>query len=403
MKFLLLGKGKSIESIKKYLAYKKCNYIQAVFLNEAKNNEVIIDDSLMNLTDIDYVIKSPGISETNKLYLRLAKKFIFINELDLLSIFDEKVKCIVITGSNGKTTLVSMLQFLFKKMKIKSIACGNSFQPITHFYKQFNKVDYLIVEQSSFQLHNLTYYAPYISLILNLQDNHLDHSYSLRSYFENKMKIFKYQNKKHYFIYDFENKKITNLNTNTNIVDLLPYPNMHLINDKLFKYQLDLNYIYTIFKIMSLDIKKIELINNFKTLKYREEVILGNKATYINDSKSTSVDATLFALSHLKNCESTILIVGGKDKKQSFEKLQNVKVFKIICYGEIVDKCQKQLLDFLYAKNLNDAFKIATSLFIENKTILFSPASSSFDQYDSFIQRGKHFERLIKKYEKNRF
>ena len=113
------------------------------------------------------------------MYLRLTSKFKFINELDLLHIFKEKVKSIVVTGSNGKTTFVSMLTFLFKKIKIKCISCGNSFYPITNYYKKFNKVDFLIIEQSSFQLHNLSFYKPFISIILNLQDNHLDASYSL--------------------------------------------------------------------------------------------------------------------------------------------------------------------------------------------------------------------------------
>ena len=88
MKLLLLGKGKSIYYIKKYLKAKKCEYVQACFLNERKNkNELLINDDLLCLNDIDYVIKSPGISETNKVIIKLKEKFTFISEIDLLHIF----------------------------------------------------------------------------------------------------------------------------------------------------------------------------------------------------------------------------------------------------------------------------------------------------------------------------
>ena len=92
MKYLLLGNGLTIKSIKKFLKSKNENYIQAVNLNELKRNMVLLNEDLLNLNDIDYVIKSPGISETNKLYLKLKTKFKFISELDLLSIYKINTK-----------------------------------------------------------------------------------------------------------------------------------------------------------------------------------------------------------------------------------------------------------------------------------------------------------------------
>lgn len=402
MKFLLLGKGKSIEAIKKYLKYQDVEYIQAVFDFEYSSKYLLIDDNLLHLDDIDYAIKSPGISETNKMYLKLSKKFKFISEIDLLSIFREKVKTIVVTGSNGKTTFVSMLHYLFKQAKIKSIAAGNSFKPLTSYYKQFNKIDYLILEQSSFQLHDLRFYHPFISIILNLQDNHLDNSYSLRSYFENKKNIYRYQNKKDYFIYDLNNTNLKIVHSNANIIDLLSYPNINKIKPSLQKYQINFNYIYTIFKILSIPIELIEKINRFETLPYREEMIQMKNVTFINDSKSTSVDATLFALSHIENLKKCILIIGGKDKHSSLERIKNIKVRYILCYGEIVQKATIQIPGIIPCKSLNEAFQIACDISMDHKIVLFSPATSSHDQYSSFIERGKHFNKLVKKYEKNR-
>ena len=76
MKFLLLGKGKSIKYIIKYLKSKKCEYVIACFKDERKNkNEFLINEDLLKLDDITYVIKSPGINETNKIIIKLKEKF----------------------------------------------------------------------------------------------------------------------------------------------------------------------------------------------------------------------------------------------------------------------------------------------------------------------------------------
>lgn len=402
MKFLLLGKGKTIEAIKKYLKFKKQEYMQAVFEFEYSKKYMLINDDLLKYDGIDYVIKSPGISETNQMYLKLKNKYKFISELDLLYLFDEKVKAIVLTGSNGKTTFASMLHYLLNKAKIKNIVCGNSFKPITHYFRKFKMIKYLIVEQSSFQLHNLSFFKPFISLILNLQDNHLDNSYSLNSYFENKMNIYKYQNKQNYFIYDDKVIKNTALNTNANIIDLLKYPFIDQINDNLKKYNTNIDYFYTIFKLLNIDVKYIIKLNDFKTLKYRQEIHKYKCTTYINDSKSTSVDATLFALKYIDELNNCILIIGGKDKKSSLEKLNNVNVAYKICYGDIINKAKKQIDNCIICNNLYEAFNIATSIYIKDKIVLFSPATSSLDQFKSFEERGKLFNNLMIKYEKNR-
>lgn len=397
MKFLLLGKGKSIKYIIKYLKRKKCEYVIACFKDEIKNkNELLINEDLLKLDDITYVIKSPGINETNKIIIKLKEKFIFISEIDLLSLFNVKTKSIVVTGSNGKTTLVSLIYHLFKKQSLKVIKCGNSFLPISKYYKKFNRLDYLIIEQSSFQLATLKFYKPYISIILNMSPNHLDSSFSLTSYYENKKNIYKYQTSNEYFIYDNENKNLKSINSNAMIVSLLK-TNIDVFNDNLKKYELQINYLYTISKIIGLKNDCLKDINDFKTLKYREEIKVKNNITYINDSKSTSVDATLFALSHVNNLNNTILIIGGKDKNVSLKRINKYKVKYLICYGEIVNRAVNELNNLITCTTLKEAFTIASNIYIKDKIILFSPAASSFDQYPSFEKRGKEFNDLIAK------
>ena len=387
MKFLLLGKGKSIKYIIKYLKSKKCEYVIACYKNERKNkNELLINEDLLKLDDITYVIKSPGINETNKIIIKLKEKFTFISEIDLLSLFNVKTKSIVVTGSNGKTTLVSLIYYLLKKQSLKVIKCGNSFLPISKYYKKFNRLDYLIIEQSSFQLATLKFYKPYISIILNMSPNHLDSSFSLTSYYENKKNIYKYQTSNEFFIYDNENKNLKSINSNAMIVSLLK-TNIDAFNDNLKKYELQINYLYTISKIIGLKNDCLKDINDFKNLKYREEIKIKNNITYINDSKSTSVDATLFALSHINNL----------DKNVSLKRINKYKVKYLICYGEIVNRAVNELNNLITCTTLKEAFTIASNIYIKDKIILFSPAASSFDQYPSFEKRGKEFNDLIAK------
>ena len=401
MKILLLGKGKSIKYIKKYLKVKKINILHAVFKEEYNSKYILADEKLLEFDDIDYVIKSPGIPETNSLYIKLALKFKFINELDLLTLFNEKIKTIVVTGSNGKTTFVSMLNYLLKTAGLKTILCGNSFEPITKYYKKYNSIDYLIIEQSSFQLHNLSMHKPYISLILNLQENHLDNSYSLNSYYRNKMNIYRYIDKECYFI--SENNKLINLNLcNGNIIYLFIYPYFDKLNDKLKHYEKNINYLYTITKLLSLDEKIIENLNYFTFLKYRNTVKVVKDITFINDSKSTSLDATLFALSNINKGSNIILIIGGLDKKIDYKRISTIKVNNLIVYGSISAIIKKHYKNCIIAKNLKDSFKIATLINMDNKIILFSPSTSSYEEFKNFEERGSYFNKLIKLYEKNK-
>ena len=190
MRFLLLGKGKTTMSIAKFLKEMKQDFFFATNINEKQENDLLLDEKLLTL-DVDYVIKSPGISQNNSLFIKIKKKFHVISELDLFALFQINIKMIAITGTNGKTTCVHMIQEMLKKAHYQSLVCGNSHQPIFDYYLKFSQLDYLIVELSSFQLEDLKMYHPHISAILNLEENHLDSVQSKKKYFMDKTNIFK--------------------------------------------------------------------------------------------------------------------------------------------------------------------------------------------------------------------
>lgn len=391
MKFLLYGKGKTIKYIKRFLKSQNVEIISCCKKEEQKRNDLLANEKILDIKGITYALKSPGISEKDKYYCLYKEKFTFISELDLLKVFNINLKIIAITGSNGKSTCVDMISYYLNKKNIKAIAVGNSHKSLFYYYKKFKYYEYFIVELSSFMLKDHHLYPFYMASILNISKNHLDEVYSYSSYINSKKNIYRFMNHTGYYLKTNTFKDNENIE-NTNVISCY-YFNNNLIKENLKKYKIQLNVLYTIATILNIQKEFVDIINGFKTLPYREEKHFKNNVLYINDSKSTSIESTLFSLEHVKK-ENCILIIGGKDKKLAYNRLKKINVNNIIVYGEIASKIETKLK----TNTLKEAFIIAKNIKIPNKIVLFSPSTSSYDQFKNFIARGKYFNYLIKKY-----
>ena len=164
------------------------------------------------------------------------------------------------------------------------------------------------------------------------------------------------------------------------------------------KYKININYLYTIFKIINIKCNFVKILSDFKDLKYRNNITQVKGVTFVNDSKSTSLAATLFSLNQYNNKHNIILLLGGKDKKLDYSPLNEYKDVTIICFGELADRIK--LKNVIKAQKLINAFNIAVNINLENKVVLFSPGSSSFDEFKSYSDRGKYFNKLVDKYKK---
>ena len=402
MKFLLLGKGKTTLAIAKFLKWKKQTVWIACNPNEQEGGDLLLDFHLLELKGIHYVIKSPGISQMHPIFKKIAKKMKVISELDLLTLFDIPLKMIAITGSNGKTTCVTMIENLLKNANYRVITCGNSHEPLFQFYDQFSHLDFIIMELSSFQLENLSFYHPYISSILNLDENHLDSVKSLKDYYRFKKNIYRYCDKKDYFIYNINISQIKEKTIPATVKRMDPslfykvemYPPIK-------PYTTQMMVLYEIVKILQIDpLIFIKTLKQFQPLPYRQQVKKINHITFINDSKSTSVAATIFAFEQLDEQQNIILIIGGKNKHLHYEKLKKLPYYRLLIYGEISKIMRRKIKNAILFDDLKQAFCYAIHLPIHQKVILFSPATSSFDQYENYQARGKHFDALIDEYEK---
>ena len=242
------------------------------------------------LNKVDYIVISPGINlDKAKFKKQLIKnKNKIITDIDLFYIFNKKIKSVVVTGTNGKSTTCKILEHLLKKNKFNVNVCGNIGSPILNLNLQKNST--IIIEASSFQLSYSKLIKPNIAIILNLSKDHLDWHKNLKNYIFSKMKIFSLQDKKDFAIlYDKKLIKIFKKNKNLSKLKKITNKDYDKIKFKIKNKYLtskvnekNMLFVYEVSKILK--IKKnvfIKSFKNFKGLEHRHEIIYKKKKLFL--------------------------------------------------------------------------------------------------------------------------
>jgi len=412
-KILIYGLGKSGISTFKFLKKRADVYI---FDDNQKTNLKIITINQVIKTKFDIIIISPGINISNcKLSKFLNKNLDKIyTDLDVFYSFYKNTS-IAITGTNGKSTTAKILFDILIDQKKDVRLIGNIGNPALS-EKKISKKTFFVIEVSSYQLEYSKIFSAKYAVILNISTDHIERHKNLTNYVNAKFKLLDSQNNKSFaFVKKNDqliNKKIRKNKFKPKIykVDTLNMNKLsNQLNNKYFISDGNKENLSFILKIASnLKLNKTKLfktLNNFKGLKYRQQIIFDNKnLTIINDSKSTS-----FASSEsiLKNFNDIYWILGGIPKKGdkfklSKKKCRNFKVFIFGNYHKQFDRILKNKIKIKKLKNLKETLK---KIFFEIKkqkikknTIFFSPAGASFDSFKNFEDRGKYFNQLIKKF-----
>ncbi len=422
--YLIIGMGKTGCSIYKTLISSKANpyFWEDNPKISRKMQKKGYQKFSKKVDQIDYIIPSPGINikgrTAHKLIKKLkSKKTKILSELDLFQIYlnnlkhRKKVKIIAVTGTNGKSTTVSLIHHILKQNKLNSQLAGNIGKPI--FNIRPTKKGFYIIELSSYQLECSNIFQPDIACILNLTPDHLERHKSMISYAKAKLNIFKNLNSSKKGFYDndpFLNKIIKKNFTKDKLINIRPinkdikksYEDLKKNEKKLLRSNQNFKFSYEILRELGLSNYKIfNSMNTFKGLKYRQQIIYSDqKKIFINDSKSTNYYSLLDAL---KKFREIILICGGLEKSKDINILDNnlKQIKKVIIIGEnsnTLFKYFEHKVSTVYARKLNLAIiEIRNYLKINNEfnTVLFSPGAASFDQYDNFEERGKHFNNLV--------
>jgi UDP-N-acetylmuramoylalanine--D-glutamate ligase len=412
-KILIYGLGKSGISTFRFL--KKKADVHLIDDNQTINQKQIDLNQLLQ-TKFDKIIISPGIDILKcKLKKFLKKNFSNIyTDLDVFYSF-YKNKSIAITGTNGKSTTAKILHDVLNDQNIDTRLIGNIGNPALA-EKRISKKTFFVIEVSSYQLDYSKIFSSKYAVILNISPDHIERHKNLKNYVNAKFKLLDAQTR-HSFAYvkkndELINKKIKKIKLQQKIfrVDTSNLKKItNKLNNKYFISEGNKENLSFVLKIASkLKLNKTKLINtlnNFKGLKYRQQIIFDNKnLTIINDSKSTSLASSE---NILKNHTDVYWILGGIPKKGdkfklSKKKCKNFKVFIFGNYHRIFSKILSNKINIKKFKNLketlNEVFFEIQKQDIKKNTIFFSPAGASFDSFKSFEERGNYFNQLIKKF-----
>ncbi len=437
-KVSILGAGKS-----GIAAAKLCNKIGAKpFISDSNTSPTLIKrvNNFANelgghttkVFDAELIIISPGVPNTIEVVKECEKENLpIISEIEFASWFTES-PIIAVTGSNGKSTTVSLIHEIFQFAGYNSFLGGNldkafSELVVDELNNKATQVTY-ILEVSSFQLEYIYHFNPLISVILNISKDHMDRYKNMEDYTQAKLNIIKNLREPGWLIYNSGDILLSNQLHDYDRV--LPFSQdychqalLSLNKTKVYSHNLSKNKV--LFYLDEIKIKGVHNLENlmaaatvalkygineqnirdaiidFKPLPHRLEFLTNYRGVKIfNDSKATNLSSTISAVNTIKN--SLILILGGRDKSdtdfnQLIPYLENKTKF-IIAYGDAGVKITNTLSKTItveYFNKFNDAVNCGIKLSQPGDTILLSPACSSFDQFENFEKRGECFRSII--------
>ena len=370
------------------------------------------------IEESNVVVLSPGVSlQTPEIQHAKSHGTEIIGDVELFARLTNK-PYVAITGSNGKSTVTTLVVDILNSQDMTAMAGANIGTPALNLLNEGN-VDIFALELSSFQLETSTSLRPEAAVVLNISADHLDRHVSLEHYAEIKNSI--YINAKRKIYLREEDGKIICDGISFGLDE--PVENHYGIKyasgerwlmrgqQKILATKelsiggatAELNVLAALalcHPFIKDEAAALNAIRGFKGLPHRCELVLEkNDVHWINDSKGTNIGATVAAISNFD--QPQILILGGIHKGGSIEPLieavrQHVR--QAIVFGrdkEIFINALKDVSTVLEVNELTDAVKLAANNIGRGEVVLFSPACASFDMFDDYQQRGDTFRQTV--------
>lgn len=416
-----------------------------VFLSDSKAIPLALKQELQNyripyeelghsselVLKADEVIKSPGIPEKAPLIRTLKQQGIpVIGEIEFAYRHIGQSKVVAITGSNGKSTATSLLYHICKTGGLNCALVGNIGISFARQVALDPKPLY-IAEISSFQLDDTVTFRPYIAILLNITEDHLDrYDYKFEKYINSKFSIARNQQADDYFIYNADDPVTTQYFNQYKILShtisfsmktterqgafikdeemLLKIKEEEVrmnINDFALKgkhNQYNTMAAGIASSILDIRSEKIrEAIQSFEGLEHRMEKVATVKGVdYINDSKATNINSTWYALENM--AKPVVLILGGVDKGNDYSLIKELveeKVKGIICLGldnsKILAAFESMGKPMVEVQTMKDAVREAYKMAQKGDVVLLSPACASFDLFQNYEDRGRQFKNAV--------
>lgn len=376
----------------------------------------------------DLVVTSPGVPwELPALEAARGRGIPVVAEVEAASWFF-KGTLVGVTGSNGKTTTTALLGRMLQESGFQTFVGGNIGVPLISMVEQSTAESVAVVELSSFQLEGTDSMNPQVAVMLNITPNHLDRHPSLESYVEAKARILGNQTESDYAVLNADDPAVAGLaerghgrKTFFSRAQDIPeglllsggqvvYRVGHLQRDLFSPGDVKLRGAFNLENVLAASAAACVLgadfdaiakaVREFRGVEHRLELagdVLG--VEFYNDSKATSVDATVKALGAFDG--GVHLIVGGKDKGAPYAPLIPLlknRVREVLLIGAAAERIAGELagtVDLVPAGDLETAVRRAFSRARPGDVILLSPACSSFDQFQDYEERGRRFKQIV--------
>ena len=300
---------------------------------------------------------------------------------------------IAVTGTNGKTTVTTLIGKILEAQGKKSCVCGNIGNPLCQEVEKIDEDTFVSLEISSFQLERIKEFRPKIAVILNFSSNHLDRYKDIGRYLEAKKRIFKNQDTNDHLVLNQGDQALRALGTEARS------------RVTFFSQTRDLNpnqaAVMAVGGILGIAPQVChDVFNDFQGIEHRLEFVAEiNGIRFINDSKATTVDAAVWALRNV--AAPIILICGGRDKGNDYaivSGLMRDKVKEVFLIGEAKAKMSAAFGAFLPLQEVNtleEAVRLAFNQAKKGYTVLLSPMCSSFDMFSDYEDRGRKFKKAV--------
>jgi UDP-N-acetylmuramoylalanine--D-glutamate ligase len=391
------------------------------------------EDPVALLKPCDLVVISPGVPIDAPVVKTAKEKGIpLIGELELAASLLQG-EMLAVTGTNGKTTTVTLLGKIFENAGRVTHVAGNIGYPLSSVALTSKKRDVIVTEVSSFQLETIKTFRPVVAALLNITEDHLNRHGSMEQYTRLKQRIFENQTAQDVAVLNMDDPALVRMaeklkprvaffsrtqrvengacveagkivwrwNGETRPIcdaDQVLIPGPHNLENALAATAMA-----AVRDVPAAVIR--HTLQSFAGVEHRiEKVRVLEGVTYYNDSKGTNVDSTIKAVLSMKG--PTVMILGGYDKHTDFSPLcEEIVASGMIAQAVLIGETAAQIADSLLAAGfaritmadgMEDAVHMARRLAVSGGNVLLSPACASFDMFRDFEHRGQVFKDIVR-------
>lgn len=366
------------------------------------------------IEDSDVLVLSPGVPiGSAPVQWAQAKGILVLGEIEFAAQFCDK-PIVAITGSNGKTTVTTLTYKVLEAAGRRPCLCGNIGYPFSEYVLDLEgKNDCVVLEISSFQLETvldprspfrsgpsaagwrLKGFKPHVAVILNFNQNHLDRHKDLQEYFDAKKRIFLNQDAQDYAVLNSKDPWLAPLGRALRSKVVYFDPDSKEADNPNFVVVLKIAGVLGIDPSLCKDV-----FRQFKGVEHRMEWVRQlDGVDFINDSKSTTAQAAIWALERLKR--PVVMICGGRDKHIDFSVLTPLvkdKVKEMFVIGEAREKLIhtfQGVVEVRSCETLEEAVLSAKDAAASGDAVLLSPMCASFDMFRDYEDRGRVYKEIV--------